>query len=98
MSRQGTLACCARKSSLREFAASLMISRRRSTASCLIRSFSQASGRRRSGWRHPGCQRRARRPAGSQLDRLREDGAIPAFQPASRDDVNGAAEQFLKLA
>src|SRR5258708_4736205 len=34
----------------------------------------------------------------SQVDRLRGDGAVAAFQPAGRDDVNGPAQQRLKLA
>ena len=32
-------------------------------------------------WRHPGCRRRVRRRGGSQVDRLREDGAVAAFSP-----------------
>jgi hypothetical protein len=36
-------------------------------------------------------------PAGSQVDRLREDRAVAAFQPAGRDDVDGPAEQRLKF-
>jgi len=43
------------------------------------------------------CRRRARRPGGSQVDRLREDSAVAAFQPVGRDDVNGPAEQRLKF-
>jgi hypothetical protein len=43
MSRQGIAGCRDRNSSLSEFAASPIISRRRSTASCLTRSLSHAS-------------------------------------------------------
>lgn len=102
MSRQGMPGCSARKSSLRESAASLMISGRRSAESCLIRSLSQASrpdSRISAIWvtasRMSG---RALRPGGLQVDGLREDGADVALQPTGRHDVNRAAEEFRQVA
>jgi hypothetical protein len=49
----------------------------------------------RRGSRRWECRRRARRPGGSQVELLRDDGAVAAFQPVGRDDVNGPAEQRL---
>ena len=69
------LGSCARKSSLREFAASPMISRRRSTASCLIRSLSQAS--------RPSSMTAAISPAASRMSATRSSSRRLTGRPTA---------------
>lgn len=102
MSPHGTLGYCARKSSLKAFADSPMISSKRSTAVAvddpcpmpLVRLLRHPG----SGWRRRGCPASSARHCGSQVYRLAKNMLVSVFEAPRRHNVDWVPEEFLKFS